>query len=82
MNLFTLYHFELSSVTGSIFCSVVPALDAVIEKALVRPFGRQPMIVGPSVKTGLNVHVTLERQVGADIITDAMGHCDLVGKNL
>ena len=54
----------------------------MIEKALVRPFGRQPMIVGPGVKTGLNVQVTLEGRVGADIITVAVGHCDLGGKNL
>lgn len=54
----------------------------MIEKALVRPFGRQPMIVGPGVKTGLNVQVTLEGRVGADIITAAVGHCDLGGKNL
>ena len=73
MNLFTLFHYDFKDVTGAILCSVVPALDAVIEKALTRLLGRQPMIVGPGVTTGLNVRVTLERQVGADIIADAVG---------
>lgn len=72
MNLFTLYHYDFREVTGSIICSVVPSLDAVMEKALTQLLGRAPMLVGPGIKTGLNVRVTFERQVGADIIADAV----------
>lgn len=70
MNLFTLYHYDYKDVTGSILCSVVPALNGVLEKALQRLLGRPPMIVGSGIKTGLNFHVMWESQVGADIIAD------------
>ena len=72
MNLFTLYHYDFRDVTGSILCSVVPSLNFMMEKALTQLLGRPPMVVGPGVKTGLNVRVTFERQVGADIIADAV----------
>lgn len=73
MNLFALYHFEWKDVTHSILCSVVPGLNPVIEESLTRLVGRRPMVVGAGVTTGLNIRVTLERQVGADIIADAVG---------
>lgn len=73
MNLLMLNHCDWNDVTGAIYCSVVPVLDAVVEKALTRLLGRKPMAVGPGVATGLNIRVTLERQVGADIIADAVG---------
>ena len=76
MNLFTLYHYDLKDVTGSILCSVVPSLNFMMEKALTQLLGRPPMVVGPGVKTGLNVRVTFERQVGADIIADAVAALD------
>ena len=48
MNLFQLYRYDLKSVSGSIFCSVVPPMNFGIEKALTRLFGKAPIRVGPS----------------------------------
>lgn len=72
MNLFTLYHFSYKDVTGAILCSVVPPLNFMMEKALTRLLGRPPMVVGPGVKTGLNIRLTVQSQVGADIVADAV----------
>lgn len=72
MNLFTLYHYDFRDVTGAILCSVVPSLNFMMEKALTRLLGRPPMVVGPGVKTGLNIRVTIQTQVGADIVADAV----------
>ena len=55
MNLFTLYHYSYTDVTGAILCSVVPPLNFMMEKALTRLLGKPPMVVGPGVKTGLNI---------------------------
>ena len=55
MNLSQLYHYDLSEVEGSIFCSVVPSMDFHLQKALSRLVGRPPLQVGPGVKTGLNI---------------------------
>lgn len=72
MNLFTLYHYHYSDVTGAILCSVVPPLNFMMEKALTRLLGKPPMIVGPGVRTGLNIRLTNQTQVGADIVADAV----------
>ena len=83
MNLFALYHYELQDVQGAILCRGVvymeplacpfETLDAVLEGALTRLLGRRPVVVGPGAVTGLPMRVTLEYQVGADIIADAVG---------
>lgn len=72
MNLFTLYQFDYRQVSGAILCSVVPPLNFMMEKALTRLLGRPPMVVGPGVKTGLNIRLTVQTQVGADIVADAV----------
>ena len=46
MNLFALYHFDYSSISGAILCSVVPPLNFMMEKALGRLLGKPPMVVG------------------------------------
>ena len=72
MNLFTLYQYDYREVTGAILCSVVPPLNFMMEKALTRLLGRPPMVVGPGVKTGLNIRLSNQTQVGADIVADAV----------
>ena len=72
MNLFALYHYEYADVTGAILCSVVPPLNFMMEKALTRLLGKPPMVIGPGVKTGLNIRLTVQTQVGADIVADAV----------
>ena len=72
INLFTLYHYDYLDVTGSILCSVVPPLNFMMEKAMTRLFGKAPMVVGPGVKTGLNIRMAVQTQVGANIVADAV----------
>ena len=72
LNLFALYHHNIREVTGAIFCSVVPPMNFMMEKALTRLLGKPPMIVGPGVKTGLNIRMEIHSQVGADIVADAV----------
>ena len=72
MNLFSLYHFSTAAVTGAILCSVVPPLNFMMEKALARLLGHPPMTVGPGVRTGLNIRLPIQTQMGADIVADAV----------
>ena len=72
MNLFALYHFSPADVTGAILCSVVPPLNFMMEKALCRLLGKSPMVVGPGVRTGLNIRLPVQGQMGADIVADAV----------
>lgn len=72
MNLFKLYDYDYKKVTGAILCSVVPPLNFMMQKALTRLLGKPPMVVGPGVKTGLNLRLTVQTQVGADIVANAV----------
>ncbi len=72
LNIFQLYHCDFSRVTGAILCSVVPPLNFMMEKALTRLLGKPPMVVGPGVKTGLNIRLAIQTQVGGDIVANAV----------
>ena len=72
MNLFQLYHFRYQEVSDSILCSVVPPLNFMMEKALTRLLGEPPMVVGPGVKTGLNIRMEVHNQLGADLVANAV----------
>ena len=66
------FQFEKAACTGAILCSVVPPLNFMMEKALTRLLGKPPMVVGPGVRTGLNIRLAVQSQVGADIVADAV----------
>ena len=72
MNLFALYHYDLKDVTGAIFSSVVPPINFMMTKALTRLLGEPPMVVGPGVKTGLNIRMEVHNQLGADLVANAV----------
>ena len=72
MNIFSLYGFDLKDVSGAIFSSVVPPINFMMEKALTRLLGKPPMIIGPGVKTGLNIRMEIHNQLGADLVADAV----------
>ncbi len=56
-----------SVFSGSIISSVVPPLTAPLQKAIERLTGVSPMVVGPGVKTGLNILIDNPAQLGADL---------------
>lgn len=76
MNLFSLYGFSISDVSGAIFSSVVPSMNFMMEKALTRLLGKTPMMVGPGVKTGLNIRMEIHNQLGADLVANAVAALD------
>ena len=50
-----LYNIESEQIHGAIISSVVPQLVNVIKSAVEKIIGITPLIVGPGVKTGLNL---------------------------
>ena len=68
MNVFALYGYSLNDVSGAIFSSVVPPMNFMMTKALTRLLGKPPMIVGPGVKTGLNIRMEVHNQLGTDLV--------------
>lgn len=63
---------SFEQVSGIIISSVVPPIMYVLEAMCKKYFHRRPMIVGPGVKTGLNIKYENPREVGADRIVNAV----------
>lgn len=61
-----------AAITGVIIASVVPPLDTVMRAAIARLFGREPLFVGPGLKTGMAIHYQPPADVGADRIVNAV----------
>jgi len=64
----------LNAPFGSVLvvASVVPPLNSSLVEAIQRYFGRDPVMVGPGIKTGLKIHYRDPKEVGADRIVAAM----------
>ena len=70
---FDLYGADLRAVTGCIISSVVPPVTAAICGAVELLTGREPMLMGPGVKTGLNIKSDIHTQMGTDIVAYSVG---------
>ncbi|MGN7471463.1 type III pantothenate kinase [Brevibacillus sp. SAFN-007a] len=71
-SLFSSAGLTLERVRGIIFSSVVPPLNTVIERMSGKYLRQKPLIVGPGVKTGLNIKYEYPREVGSDRIVNAV----------
>lgn len=80
--LLDLYDIKKEEITGSIISSVVPPLNNIIVSAVKKFFGIKPMLVGPGVKTGLNIVMDNPASVGADLIVDAVAGLKYYGAPL
>jgi type III pantothenate kinase len=65
-----------STVEAAIIACVVPALNAPMLELVDRAFGRQAMVVGPGIRTGMAILIENPREVGADRIADAVAGYD------
>ncbi len=57
---------------GSVIASVVPPMTPVLERAILKYAGKEPLIVGPGTKTGINVRFENPKEVGPDRIAHAV----------
>ena len=67
-NAMSIHGVTRDSVDGAIISSVVPQLNSVMRAAVRLAFGVSALLVGPGVKTGINIHCDNPASVGADLI--------------
>lgn len=60
------------TIDGVIMSSVVPSINFTIEHMLLHYLNKTPMVVGPGIKTGLNIKLDNPRELGGDIICDCV----------
>lgn len=61
-----------SQITGTIVSSVIPQLNYTIEHMIDYYLHSKPLMVGPGIKTGLNIQYENPREVGADRIVNSV----------
>ena len=70
--LFDIYNIDITKVEGAIISSVVPPLTDNLKKAIYKVTGHKALVVGPGIKTGLNILMDTPGQLGADLVVDAV----------
>ena len=71
-NMLEAYGTRIQDIEDCIISSVVPPVFHSVKTGVRKIIGKEPMVVGPGVKTGLNIHVDVPSQVGADRIVVAV----------
>lgn len=64
---------------GCIISSVVPQVTEVLKSALLGLTGAEPMVVGPGMKTGLNVRIDDPATLGADLAVGSIAALEYYG---
>ena len=72
-NMLEAYGVKLSDIDDCIISSVVPPVLNAVRTGVMRIIGRQPMVVKPGLKTGLNICVDNPNLVGSDLVVGAVG---------
>lgn len=72
-NLFYLNGVNADAIDAIIISSVVPPVMPTLERMCQRYFGLVPLVIGPGVKTGMDIKYDNPREVGADRIVNAVG---------
>ncbi len=56
------------TIDGAIIASVVPVLVRVFRRCINTLCGTEPLIVGPGIKTGINIKIDNPAELGADLL--------------
>ena len=80
--LFSQNNLKTQSIDGIIVSSVVPNVMHSLENMLRKCFSIEPLIVGPGVKTGINIKYDNPKEVGADRIVNAVAAIEVYKRNL
>ena len=67
-----IYHIDKSLIEGCIISSVVPQITNIAKLAAEKILKVKPMVLGPGIKTGLNIMMDHPASTGADLVADAV----------
>ncbi|KNY27410.1 type III pantothenate kinase [Pseudobacteroides cellulosolvens] len=79
MSLFSNDKIDTSNIEAVIIASVVPPIMYTLEHAIRKYLKKDPILVGPGIKTGINIKYENPREVGADRIVNAVAAIETYG---
>lgn len=68
MNVMMVHKVSREQIKGAVISSVVPPLTSIMKQAIKLIYDVDSIVVGPGIKTGINLHCDVPSSVGADII--------------
>ena len=66
------YEVKATMIEGGIIASVVPQVLNSLQTAVKKLTGKQCLVVGPGLKTGLNIKIENPSQTGADLVVGSV----------
>lgn len=77
INIFKHEKIDVGNIEAVVIASVVPPIMYSLERAIKKYLKLDPIVVGPGVKTGINIKYENPREVGADRIVNAVAALEL-----
>ena len=71
-NVLEMYQLDARDIEGAIISSVVPPITNTIRDAINKITDSEVLIVGPGVKTGLNILMDNPKTLGSDLVVNAV----------
>ena len=71
-NMLSLFEVRPEDIRDCIISSVVPPVFNSVHTGMLKVIGRPPLVVGPGIRTGLNIQMDNPAQVGSDRIVAAV----------
>lgn len=75
-HILSLYNIKSEDIEDCIIASVVPSVGRQISQAVTKLCEIVPLMLGPGIKTGLNIKIDNPAQLGADLVAGAVGAID------
>ena len=72
LTILDVYSLRREDIEGSIVASVVPQVLNSFQTAVRKLIGKAPLVVGPGLKTGLNIQIENPAQTGADLVVGSV----------
>ncbi len=71
-NILDIYNINIKNIDDCIISSVVPPVLDAIKQAVKTLVKKDPMIIGPGIKTGLNILMDNPAQLGSDLVVNSV----------
>ena len=79
-SIFKLYETDPATIEGAIISSVVPPLTNAVRNAVESLVNCKPLVVGPGIKTGLDIKIDHHAQLGSDLVANTVAALALYKK--
>ncbi len=76
---FQIHRFDVGNIDSSIISSVVPQVTRPLREAVKTVTGTRSLVVGPGIKTGLDLKIDRPETLGGDIVAGSVAACEKYG---